>query len=354
MKMKTEHKVFFSNSNNMKSLPDNSIDLVVTSPPYPMIEMWDAIFSAMNPEIQEMIAKSDGKQAFKLMHNELDQIWKECTRVLKSGGIICINIGDATRKIGKNFALYPNHSRIIEFFFNLGFSELPSIIWRKQTNSPNKFMGSGMLPTNAYVTLEHEYILIFRKGNNRKFQPKLEERYKSAYFWEERNQWFSDIWMDLKGTSQRVKKNSRQEIRERSAAFPLDLPYRLINMFSICGDTVLDPFWGTGTTSLASMIAARNSVGFELNADFYSVFQEKMKKLKEIALQMNLDRIKSHIEFLELWKKKGKEIQHLSKQYGFGVITKQEIDLTLKSIESVKFEKGKIMVGHSIYIENFH
>ena len=132
---------------------------------------------------------------------------------------------------------------------------------------PNKFMGSGMLPAGAYATLEHEYILILRKGNKREFKSKEDKlrRQQSAFFWEERNVWFSDIWEDLKGTKQN---NIDKHIRERSGAYPFELPYRIINMFSLRGDTVLDPFLGTGTTTLACMATARNSIGYEVNPNF--------------------------------------------------------------------------------------
>ena len=153
--METEHKVYFKNSSNMSEITSNSIDLMITSPPYPMIEMWDPLFSSLNEEIKQALEKEDSKKAFNLMHQELDNVWREVARVLKLGGIACVNIGDATRKIGMNFQLFPNHVKITNFFQDNDFIELPCILWRKPTNSPNKFLGSGMLPPNAYVTLEH-------------------------------------------------------------------------------------------------------------------------------------------------------------------------------------------------------
>ncbi|MBW1803357.1 MAG: site-specific DNA-methyltransferase, partial [Deltaproteobacteria bacterium] len=198
--MKTSHQIIFSDSKNMGAIPDASVDLVVTSPPYPMIEMWDGVFSGQNPKIKKALINDDGPLAFELMHKELDPVWNETHRVLKRGGIVCINIGDATRTIGDDFALYPNHARILSHFFSSGFSSLPAILWRKQTNAPNKFMGSGMLAPGAYVTLEHEFVLILRKGGKRDFKNPDEKklRRESAFFWEERNLWFSDIWFDLK------------------------------------------------------------------------------------------------------------------------------------------------------------
>ena len=112
--MKTVHKVLFKNASDMADIPNESVDLIITSPPYPMIEMWDTIFSDQNPAIRKALENKDGKTAFELMNNELDKVWKEVYRALKDGGIACINIGDATRKIGDEFRLYSNHSRIIE------------------------------------------------------------------------------------------------------------------------------------------------------------------------------------------------------------------------------------------------
>ena len=234
------HKIIIGAAQNMQQIENNSIELVVTSPPYPMIEMWDNIISEQNPEIKTALGNSNGLFAFELMHKELDKIWAEVERVLIPGGFACINIGDATRTINGDFQLYPNHSRIILAFQKLGIPNLPNIIWRKQTNAPNKFMGSGMLPSGAYVTLEHEWILLFRKGGKRQFKTESEKlrRKESSFFWEERNIWFSDLW-DLKGTKQKI---NNSETRKRSAAFPFELAYRLINMFSAKGDLVLDPF----------------------------------------------------------------------------------------------------------------
>ncbi len=263
----TRHSVYYKNSNNMSEIKSESIDLIVTSPPYPMIEMWDEIFSKQNPQISDALNIKDGTRAFELMHQQLDIVWQECFRVLKNGGILCINIGDATRTINGNFQLFSSHSRTMNFCLKTGFQNLPNIIWRKPTNSPTKFMGSGMLPPGAYVTLEHEHILVFRKGSLRKFNNDSEKqlRQESAFFWEERNLWFSDIWFDLKGTEQNLNK---KDLRKRSAAYPYELVYRLINMFSIKNDMVLDPFMGTGTSMAAAMCAERNSVGYELDINF--------------------------------------------------------------------------------------
>ncbi|VVB90400.1 Modification methylase MthZI [uncultured archaeon] len=352
--MKTNHKLIFGNSNNMKEVISESVNLVVTSPPYPMIEMWDEQFSALNPEIKEAIQNGDGMKAYYLMHDELNKVWKEVDRVLAPGNIVCINIGDATRKIGKSFQLYANHSRITYFFETMGYQVLPVIIWRKETNKPNKFMGSGMLPSNAYVTLEHEYILIFRKGTNREFDSKNKlGRQNSAYFWEERNIWFSDIWKDLKGVSQKL---NHEDLRERSAAYPFELAYRLINMYSVQGDTVLDPFSGTGTTMLAAMCSARNSIGYEIDPKFQKVVDFRLNEVLLFSKEIVLERIKRHIQFVEKYTKEKRDLEHRSTRYGFMVMTNQEKNIffpimeKIESINETEFEVTYDEIPEMAYI----
>ena len=158
----TEHKIIIGDSKNISCIKDKSVQLIVTSPPYPMIEMWDDMFCKQDSAIKGCLESGDGTSAFQKMHDLLDKTWEECDRVLADNGFVCINIGDATRTINDNFQLYSNHTRIINYFQSKGYSILPDIHWRKQSNAPNKFMGSGMFPAGAYVTYEHEYILIFR------------------------------------------------------------------------------------------------------------------------------------------------------------------------------------------------
>ena len=166
----TTHQILTMNSNCMQGIKDKSVDLIVTSPPYPMIEMWDQVFSDQDPSIYEDLNAGNGISAFHKMHSILNSVWEECNRVLSDNGFVCINVGDATRTIDGEFQLYSNHTQIINKFLEMGYSVLPDIHWRKQSNAPNKFMGSGMYPAGAYVTYEHEYILVFRKGRKRVFK----------------------------------------------------------------------------------------------------------------------------------------------------------------------------------------
>lgn len=333
--MATKHKVIIGAAQQMTELEDASVDLVVTSPPYPMIEMWDEIMAGQNPAITTAL-KEEPRCAYELMHAELDKVWSEVARVLKPGCFACINIGDATRTINGEFALYPNHSRIINAFISLGLTNLPNILWRKQTNAPNKFMGSGMLPAGAYVTLEHEWILIFRKGGKRVFKTEAEKQYRreSAFFWEERNTWFSDLW-DLKGTRQRIEKS---ESRERSAAYPFEIPYRLINMYSLRGDTVLDPFLGTGTSTIAAIASERNSIGYEIDNSFDDLIEANISSnIIDNLNQYTKNRVEQHRSFINdrLQDNKG-EVKHFSDFFGMPVMTNQETEMKLSFVDDIQ------------------
>jgi modification methylase len=247
-------KIIYHSAEQMKELDPDSVQLVVTSPPYPMIEMWDRLFEKMLNIPSGSFTKQEN--AYELCHQFLDGIWSECYRVLDKGGMLCINIGDATRTINGNFQCYMNHARIAEQCKRIGFQSLVPVLWRKPTNKPNAFLGSGFFPPNAYVTLDCEYILVLRKGPKRVVKPQDPLRYASQYSKAERDVWFSQTW-DMKG--------ERQNHAE-TAPFPEKLPYRLIRMFSCLGDTVLDPFAGTGTTLKMARLLGRRGVGYEINS----------------------------------------------------------------------------------------
>ena len=339
--METRHAIHVGDARSMAALDDDSVELVVTSPPYPMIEMWDETFSRLDPAIGSRLEENAGDAAFELMHDALDRVWAEVERVLVDGGMACLNIGDATRSIGDRFRLYPNHVRVTEAFANRGFDVLPPVLWRKPTNRVTKFMGSGMLPPNAYVTLEHEFILILRNGSQRRFDRGSDRRYESAYFWEERNDWFSDLW-ELTGETQ-----SFEADRGRSGAFPFEIPFRLINMFSVYEDTVLDPFWGTGTTTLAAMATARNSIGYELVDDVVETFDARLEGIVERTHNRNRERIEQHREAMDDRSATGDSPGYTASHYDFPVITKQEQDIRFYDIDSVKeATDGRYAVAH--------
>lgn len=330
----TTHRILTANSNNMTLLSDQSVNLIVTSPPYPMIEMWDHTFSEQDPTIGEYLRDENGYGAFEKMHSILNSVWKECDRVLKNNGFICINIGDATRTIRGNFQLYPNHSKVIDYFSSLGYSVLPDIHWRKQSNAPNKFMGSGMYPAGAYVTYEHEYILVVRKGGKRVFLGKEKEtRQKSAFFWEERNTWFSDLW-DIKGAPQSIV--SSKLARNRSASFPLEIPYRLVNMYSVKGDTVLDPFLGLGTTSIACMLSNRNSIGLEIDPEIVRLAIDNLNLSAASANRYIEARIQNHLDFMNALPQEKRKRCYQNRTHGFLVKTRQERAIEIEAIDTIE------------------
>jgi len=335
--METTHRVHVGDARAMADLDDESVELVVTSPPYPMIEMWDAVFSDLSTAADEALAAGDGDDAFEAMHSVLDSVWAEVERVLAPGGIVCVNVGDATRSLDGGFRVYRNHARVGDAFEELGLTPLPKVLWRKPANSAAKFMGSGTLPPNAYATLEHEHILVFRKGEEpRSFEPGAAERYGAAYFWEERNEWFSDLW-EVRGERQRLE----SEARERSAAFPFEIPYRLINMYSVHGDTVLDPFFGTGTTGLAAMVAARNSAGYEIDEALAEAFDARVTTAPDLASEVVDERLADHRTFAA-----ERETAYEADHYDFGVVTERTTEIELYDIDAIEGGDGEYVVTH--------
>jgi site-specific DNA-methyltransferase (adenine-specific) len=339
--VQTEHVTAVGDARDL-ALADDSTDLVVTSPPYPMIELWDDLFADLDPAIGDHLDAGDGDAAFEAMHAALAPAWDELARVLKPGGIACINVGDATRSVDDEFQQYPNHAVVIEAMRERGFRSLPDILWRKPVNRRTKFMGSGMVPTNAYTTLEHEYILVFRNGSTREFPPGERRRYESAYFWEERNEWFSDLWT-LTGTDQALD----GEGRDRSGAFPLQLPLRLVTMYSVYGDHVLDPFWGTGTTTLAAMLAGRNSVGFDRDPALLTGFDDHIADLEKRSRSYVEGRLDRHREFVAEREAAGKDLGYDAEQYDFPVVTNQERRIRLYAVENVRPTVSGYAVEHA-------
>ncbi len=328
--MQTRHRIVPGDARRLDGVDDDSVQLIVTSPPYPMIEMWDAVFSSMSPAAAAALAEGRPLAAFEAMHRELDAAWAACHRVLAPGGLAAINIGDATRSMGGEFALYPNHARILAGAMAAGFTVLPDVIWHKPTNAPNKFMGSGMLPAGAYVTYEHEYVLVLRKGGKRVFRgaEARAHRQRSAYFWEERNRWFSDLWRGLVGARQEGAVMDKA-LRARSAAFPLDLPLRLILMLSCYGDTVLDPFGGSGTTALAAAMTGRTSLCIEPDAGLRAAAIQRLQDAPWLGRELAVERLSAHRRFVAERKAAGKIPRHHNDIHDVDVITGQERKLEL-------------------------
>ena len=245
----------------MDEICDKSVHAVFSSPPYPMIEKWDECFSK---QIEEHLLnwtvydenKIKGWNKFTLQHIILYRVLLECSRKIVDGGIMCLNIGDATRKTNETgFCCFPNYARIVESCISCGFVPLIPIIWKKISNRPNAYLGSGFLPVNAYVSQDCEYIAIFRKGNKlRQFSEEEKLRRENSKFTrEERDLWFSQIW-NIPG-----EKGGRKH-----SGWPEEIFYRLMRMFSIEGDNILDPFAGRGNEEICNRFN-RNYIGYEIS-----------------------------------------------------------------------------------------
>ena len=219
-----------------------------------MIPQWDALFRKL------------GATTYRAMIEVLSQAFQECHRVLVPGGLLVVNIGDALRSVDGEFRLWPNPAETTIAAARIGFVPLPYILWKKPTNRPNAFLGSGFLPPNAYVTVDCEFVLPFRKGSLRRFPPHDAGRRGSRFTRAERDRWFSQVWTDIRGAPQSSPLG-------RSGAFPDELAERLVRMFSVVGDTVLDPFAGTGTTLWAAAKWGRNAVGVEWDRSAYDALE---------------------------------------------------------------------------------
>lgn len=245
-----------------------SVHFVVTSPPYPMIPQWDALFTSL------------GARDYSSMLRVLEQAWEECHRVLVDGGLLAVVIGDALRSGDEGFRLWPNHAETMVSASRAGFRPLPYILWKKPTNKPNAFLGSGFLPPNAYVTLDCEFILLFRKGDLRRFPAHDAQRLASRLTRAQRDHWFSQVWADIRGTPQR-------RAGGRTGAFPAEIPERLVRMFSVRGDTVLDPFAGTGTTLWVATALGRNAIGAEYEPSIYRALVREAERRRERLLSFD-------------------------------------------------------------------
>ncbi|TFH05387.1 MAG: site-specific DNA-methyltransferase [Spirochaetales bacterium] len=349
--LSTTHDFLSADSAGIGGLVPGSVGQIVTSPPYPMVKMWDATFAGQSHAVAAALETERCGDAFEAMHQVLDKVWAACVRALRDGGFACINVGDAVRTCGGTFQLFSNHTRIIQSLQSAGMTLLPAILWRKPTNSPTKFMGSGMLPAGAYVTLEHEYVIVARKGAPRRPDSREERmlRRQSSLFWEERNQWFSDLWQ-FTGTRQELTAGAG---RNRSAAYPLELPYRLVAMYSIMGDTVLDPFSGTGTTSLAAMALARNSIAIDVDAELTATaYRRGMHPDTTAGLAArNRRRIADHLAFLA---RRDQPVKHSHARKLVPVVTSQETDMIIPLLSGVTAESldepggaGRIRCGYT-------
>ena len=256
--MKTIHKIINGDSRKMNELRDRSVHLIITSPPYWQLKDYGT---------DNQIGFNDSYENY---INNLNLVWSECHRVLHEGCRLCINIGDqfARSVYYGRYKVIPIHSEIIRFCETIGFDFMGQIIWQKattmNTTGGGAVMGSFPHPRNGIVKLDFEYILLFKKQGNAP-KPTVEQKENSAMTNEEWNTYFNGHWY-FNGAKQ----------DKHLAMFPEELPARLIKMFSFPNEIILDPFLGSGTTSLVAKKLNRNSVGYEINPEYIPIIKERI------------------------------------------------------------------------------
>lgn len=272
----TNHKIVFGDSRKMSQIPDKSVQLIITSPPYWQLKDYGT---------EDQIGFNDSYEEY---INNLNLVWKECNRVLSEGCRLCINIGDqfARSVYYGRYKVIPIRTEIIRFCESLGMDYMGAIIWQKattmNTSGGGAIMGSFPYPRNGILKMDYEFILLFKKLGNAP-KPTMEQKKASEITKEEWSQYFSSHW-NFNGVKQ----------YGHIAMFPEELPKRLIKMFSFVGETVLDPFAGSGTTSLAAKHLGRNSIGYEINKEFEPFIREKL-----IESQCDLFQTESTVKFIE-------------------------------------------------------
>ena len=254
----TSHKIINGDCRDMEDVADNSVNLIITSPPYWQLKDYGA---------NNQIGFDDNYETY---INNLNIVWKECYRVLDNGCRLCINIGDqfARSVYYGRYKIIPIHSEIIRFCESVGFDFMGQIIWQKSTTmnttGGGAVMGSFPYPRNGVVKLDFEYVLLFKKQGTAK-KPTPEQKEQSKLTNKEWNTYFAGHW-NFAGAKQ----------DKHLAMFPDELPRRLIKMFSFVNETILDPFAGSGTTAKISRELGRNSVNYEINPDFIPIIEKKV------------------------------------------------------------------------------
>ena len=257
----THHRIIWGDARRMDAVADQSVHLVVTSPPYWQLKDYGSS--------EGQIGFHDSYEAY---INHLNLVWSECHRVLHDGCRLCVNIGDqfARSAYYGRYKVVPIRTEITRFCETIGLDYMGAIIWQKattcNTSGGGVIMGSFPYPRNGIVKLDYEFILIFKKPGNSPKPLSPEAKEASRLDPEEWNRLFFGHW-NFPGARQ----------TRHLAMFPEELPARLIKMFTFVGETVLDPFAGSGTTSLAARNLGRHSVGVELNEAFLPLIREKVE-----------------------------------------------------------------------------
>jgi len=257
--VRSVHKIIIGDARDMSMIDDASVQLVVTSPPYWQLKDYGKGGQiGYNDTYQEYI-------------NHLNIVWLETFRVLKPGCRLCINIGDqfARALFYGRYKVIPIRTEIIKFCEFIGFDYMGAIIWQKITTTHTTggavVMGSYPYPRNGILKIDYEFILIFKKPGTAE-KPDKKFKAQSKLTLKEWNEYFRGHW-----------KFPGEKQKNHQAVFPLELPNRLIRMFSFVGDTVLDPFLGSGTTAVSARNLNRNSLGIEINEKFIPAIKKRME-----------------------------------------------------------------------------
>jgi site-specific DNA-methyltransferase (adenine-specific) len=263
--MSTIHKIIIGDSRDMTEVKDLSVHLVVTSPPYWQIKDYGN---------KDQIGFNDSYENY---IGKLNQVWSECYRVLNPGCRLCVNIGDqfARAITYGRYKIIPIRTEIIKFCESIGFDYMGAVIWQKMTTMKTSggasVMGSYPYPRNGHIAIDYEFILLFKKLGKEINNVSRAIKEKSKLTNEEWRKYFTGHW-NFAGEKQNGG---------HIAMFPEELPRRLIKMFSFVGESVLDPFIGSGTTSRVARELGRNSIGYEINKDFLPIIEEKTGKNKK-------------------------------------------------------------------------
>jgi len=315
--VKTYHKIITGDSRDMSLVQDESIHLIITSPPYWQLKDYGT---------ESQIGFNDSYEGY---INNLNLVWSECFRVLHKGCRLCINIGDqfARSVYYGRYKVIPIREEIIKFCEILGFDYMGAVIWQKVTNSNTTGggvqMGSYPYPRNGILKLDYEFILIFKKLGDAP-KPTLEQKQLSKMTNEEWNTYFAGHW-----------KFSGVKQSDHIAMFPEELPKRLIKMFSFVGENILDPFGGSGTTSYVAKKLDRNSILFEINPDYREIISSKMQSER-------MDIYESAVEFFESNSSLNFQEKIFSQPYIFSDPHKFD-----KKVDVKKFRFGSKIDSHS-------
>lgn len=260
----TEHRLHLGDARDLSWIPDASVHLIVTSPPYWTLKKYET----RNGQLGEV-------KEYQAFLDELDKIWRECARVLTPGGRICCVVGDVCipRKRDGRHRVMPLHSDIQARAADLGLDCLTPILWHKIANGVTEAAGNGAgfygkpYQPGAVVKNDVEYILFMRKGGEYRTTSMLQKAL-SMLSKPEMQSWFRSFWIDIKGASTRDG---------HPAPYPVELAERLIRMFSFAGDTVLDPFLGTGSTTVAAIRTGRHSIGNDIEPKYIKLARDRIR-----------------------------------------------------------------------------